>query len=192
MILFCCASCSTGDLEPPRTSTTISKNEPSQSGSNTRVSFSSDGMVRAVLNARGIRIYDQAHYTLLDSAVRVDFFDKENKHSSILTSRRAQINDLNKNMTAYDSVKVASDAGTLVETDSLVWDNSNKEIRSDAFVKITEANGRITRGHGFVSDQELQNYHILRPIIDAPSSVYQNSNSSPGLSTPFKTGMGGQ
>ena len=55
-------------------------------------------MVRAVLNARGVRIYDQAHYTLLDSAVRVDFFDKENKHSSILTSRRAQINDLNKNI----------------------------------------------------------------------------------------------
>jgi hypothetical protein len=90
-------------------------------------------------------------------------------------------------MTAYDSVKIVSDSGTLVETDSLLWDNNAKEIRSDAFVRITEKNGRITNGHGFVSDQDMENYHILHPIIDAPADSYQNPRSQAPLSTPFKT-----
>ncbi len=185
-LLIPLASCTSGDTEPPRTNIAADENQPTQTGSNTRVSFSSDGIVRAILNAKGIRMFERQHYTLLDSAVRVDFFDKENKHSSVLTGRRAFINDLNKNMTAYDSVRIVSDSGTTVLTDSLFWDNTTKEIRSDADVTISEKNGRITKGKGFVSDQDMTNYHILHPVIDAPSSVFQNPNTQQPLSTPFK------
>jgi len=189
LLLFCLfsfLSCTSGETEPPRTNMISDENQPTQTGSNTRVSFSSDGIVRAILNAKGIRMFERQHYTLLDSAVRVDFFDQENKHSSVLTSRRAFINDLNKNMTAYDSVRIVSDSGTTVITDSLFWDNTTKRIRSDANVTITEKNGRITRGKGFESDQDMTDYHILHPIIDAPAAVFQNPNAQQPLATPFK------
>ncbi len=184
-------SCTSGEIEPPKTTVALSQDQPTQIGSDTRVSFSSDGVVRAVLKAKGVRMYEQQHYTLLDSSVRVDFFNQQNIHSSVLTSRRAFINDLNKNMTAYDSVRIVSDSGTVVITDSLLWDNTKKEIRSDAFVRITEPNGRVTNGHGFVSDQELTNYHILHPIIDAPGD-FKNPNAPQPIATPFKTGLGNQ
>ena len=179
-------SCTSGEVEPPKTNIIATDDQPTQVGSNTRVTFSSDGIVRAIMNAKGVRMYERQHFTKLDSAVRVDFFNQDNQHSSVLTSHRAFINDLNKNMTAYDSVLIVSDSGTVVLTDSLFWDNTTKQIRSDADVKITEPNGRITRGKGFVSDQELTNYHILHPIIDAPAGVYQNPNVQQPLSTPFK------
>jgi LPS export ABC transporter protein LptC len=148
------------------------------------MSFSSDGKVRAVMNASGVRVFEQKRYTLLDSAVHVDFFDRDANHSSVLTSRRAFIDDNTHNMTAYDSVRVLSDSGTLVETDSLLWDNNTHKLHSDAFVRITEKSGRITRGHGFESDQDLVNYKILLPIIDAPSSTFENMNNAPAFSSP--------
>jgi LPS export ABC transporter protein LptC len=146
------------------------------------MTFSSDGKVRAVMNARGVRVFEAKRHTLLDSSVHVDFFDRESKHSSVLTSHRAYIDDNTKNMTAYDSVRILSDSGTLVQTDSLVWDNGTHKLRSDAFVQITERTGRITKGHGFESDQDLVNYKILLPIIDAPSNSFQNMNGAPAFS----------
>ena len=87
------------------------------------------------------------------------------------------IDDRTKNMIAYDSVRTKSDAGVLVETDSLVWDNVTRHIRSEAFVRITEKNGRITTGYGFESDQDLINYRIKRPTILAPR--WCRASSSP-------------
>ncbi len=141
--------------------------------------FTQSGIHRAILHAHQVRIYDNKRTTFLDSGLQVDFFNRDGIHSSVLTAARALINDQTKDMTAYDSVKVRSDAGALVETDSLVWIETEKVIRSEAFVRITEPNGRITTGMGFVSDQELTNYRILRPNIVAPESVYRTSNATP-------------
>lgn len=161
------------------------------------MTFSSEGKVRAVMNAIGVRMFELKRQTWLDSSVHVDFFDRNSDHSSVLTSHRAFIDDNTRNMTAYDSVKILSDSGTLVQTDSLIWDNGTHKIRSDAFVMISEKSGRITRGHGFESDQELVNYKILLPIIDAPSNSLEQFNgprsmTSPGssLSMPSPTVIG--
>ncbi len=186
-LVFLLASCSTNEVKPT-TAPLISSDElPSQTSAHTRMTFSSDGKVRAVMNAHGVRVFEGKRHTFLDSNVHVDFFDRESKHSSVLTSHRAFIDDNTKNMTAYDSVRILSDSGTLVQTDSLVWDNGTHKLRSDAFVRITEKTGRITKGHGFESDQDLVNYKILLPIIDAPSNSFQNMNGAPAFSTPSQT-----
>jgi LPS export ABC transporter protein LptC len=177
-------SCSSNEVKPTTAALTIADNLPTQTSHHTKMSFSSEGKVRAVLNAIGVRVFEQKRYTMLDSSVHLDFFDKETKHSSVLTSRRALIDDNSKDMTAYDSVKILSDSGTLVETDSLVWDNGTHKLHSDAFVRITEKTGRITRGHGFESDQDLVNYKILLPIIDAPTGAFQNFSNPGTLQSP--------
>lgn len=174
-----CMSCEEEEVLPKTLADAITKEDPTQTSWNARLSFSSDGVVRAVLSARRVRIYESERKTILDSTIQVDFFGTDSKHTSVLNSSWARINDASKDMTAYDSVTVLSDNGVLVETDSLVWDNQARTVRSDAFVRITEKNGRVTTGMGFVSDQNLVNYRILRPVIVAPSSVYSNSNASP-------------
>ena len=177
-------SCGSNEVKPNTASLTSSDDLPTQTSAHTRMAFSSDGKIRAVMNATGVRVFEQRRYTLLDTSVRVDFFDRESNHSSVLTSRRAFIDDNTKNMTAYDSVQVRSDSGTVVETDSLLWDNLLHRLHSDAFVKISEKSGRTTRGHGFESDQDLINYKILYPLIDAPSTTFENMNGSPAFSSP--------
>jgi LPS export ABC transporter protein LptC len=183
-IFFLLTSCSTKEVKPSTAPIIASDDLPSQTSAHTRMSFSSGGKIRAVMNAKGVRTFEQKRYTLLDSSVHVDFFDRDGNHSSILISHRAFIDDNTHNMTAYDSVRVLSDSGTLIETDSLLWDNTTHKLRSDAFVRITEKSGRITRGHGFESDQDLINYKILLPIIDAPSSTFESHNPAPAFSTP--------
>jgi LPS export ABC transporter protein LptC len=172
-------SCQDEEVKPDLLPVAITKEAPSQTSWNSQLSFSTDGVVRGVLTARRVRVYETHRRTVLDSTIKVDFFGADGKHTSVLRAEWAKINDASKDMTAYDSVKVRSDNGVLVETDSLVWMNLTRKVRSDAFVRITEKNGRITTGMGFESDQDLINYRILRPVITAPSSAFQSSNATP-------------
>ena len=181
--IFLLASCGSKEVKPSAVSNATADELPTQTSQHTRMSFSGEGKVRAVLNAIGVRVFEQKRHTLLDSSVHVDFFGSDGNHSSVLTSHRAFIDDNTKNMTAYDSVRILSDSGTLVQTDSLLWNNTTQKLHSDAFVRISEKSGRITRGRGFESDQDLINYKILFPIIDAPTNTFENSNR-PAFSTP--------
>jgi LPS export ABC transporter protein LptC len=177
------SSCEGDEVKPSTVPVTLSKEVPSQTSTNSRMTFSQDGAVKAVLNAGLVRIYESRRATYLDSNVKVNFFDRDGHHSSLLTSRRAVINDNTKDMTAYDSVKVKSDSGVFVETDSMVWSNTTRLIHSDAFVRITEKNGRITTGMGFESDQDFLSYQILRPTIITSAEDLKQLNSTPSFNS---------
>ena len=158
--------------------TEIGNDIPTQTSFNTSMRFTSEGSIRAILRAGRIRIYDPKQLTLLDSNVHVDFYNQQGQHSSQLFSKTAVINDVTKTMTAYTRVHIVSDSGTVVDTDSLVWDNKTQMLHSDAAVRIAEANRRITTGIGFESDQNLSHYRILRPTIVAPSQTMTSPSAS--------------
>jgi len=191
LLLLVIAGCGgSSDVKPTSIGNSTEADPPSQTSYNVLMNFSSDGIVRAVLTARRVRTFDVKRQTILDSTLKVDFYSPKAYHTNVLTARRALIDDRSKNMIAYDSVRTRSDHGVLVETDSLVWDNMARQIRSDAFVKITEKNGRITTGYGFESDQDLVNYRIKRPTIVAPRSSIENINASSSLSPSMQTTTG--
>lgn len=166
-------------VQPTVTGIVIEDEQPSQTSYDAELRFSNEGLPRADLHAGRIRVYDRRRQTVLDSNVKVDFYNGEGQHSSVLTARWANINDQTKYMVAYDSVKIVSDSGTTVYTDSLTWDNEHQKITSPAFVKIVEKTGRVTTGHGFESDQSLTNYKILRTTIVAPGSTLDQSSGAP-------------
>jgi LPS export ABC transporter protein LptC len=177
MLLGSCANDT--KVQPAVVPTVIPEEEPSQVSFDAQMKFSNEGLPRATLSAGRIRVYDKRRQTVLDSSVRVDFFDREGKHSSVLTARWANINDQTKYMVAYDSVKIVSDSGTTVYTDSLTWNNETQQITSPANVKIVEKSGRVTTGRGFESDQSLSNYKILKTTIVAPGSTLQQPTGGP-------------
>ena len=154
------------------------EDKPSQISHNTSMNFSSEGMLRAILHAGRVETYETKHYTWLDSGVKVDFYNSEGLHSSVLTSLTARVNSTNNNMTAYGHVHIVSDSGTTVDTDSLEWTNQSQTVHSDAPVHIVEKNGRVTDGIGFESDQGLAHYRILHPVIEAPTSTYEQSTGT--------------
>jgi LPS export ABC transporter protein LptC len=133
----------------------------SQESWNSTVTFTESGKVKAVLKAGHIAMYASQQQTLLDEGVQVDFFDQQERHTSVLTSKRGKVDDKTHDMEAYEQVVVVSDSGTVVETDTLLWTNSTRKVHSNDYVKITSPDESL-QGFGFESDQTLKNYTIFR------------------------------
>lgn len=134
---------------------------PTQESWNSSVVFSDSGIVRARLNAAHILIYESRRETILEGGIKIDFYNRDGSHSSVLTASRGRVDDATRNMEAFDNVRAVSDSGTVVTTEYLFWNNATKKIRSDRFVKVVSPKESL-QGYGFESDQDLKNYVIFR------------------------------
>jgi len=61
-----------------------------------------------------------------------------------------------------DSVVWRSRSGEILDTEELVWDESDQKLRSDRFVKITTLQD-VIHGYGFEADQGFTKWQIKRP-----------------------------
>lgn len=134
---------------------------PAQESWNSKIIFTDSGQTKAIMLTGHLRVFSQAQETLLDSNVRVDFFNRHGLKSTTLTALRGRIDDKNKDLYAYDNVVVTNDSGIVVETTELMWDNKRGKIVTDKFVTITTRTEKI-EGFGFESDQFIRNYIIYR------------------------------
>lgn len=134
---------------------------PSQESWNSTITFSDSARIKAILWAGHIARYAVQRYTILKDSVRVDFFDADQQHTSVLTARRGKVNDATHDFVAYDDVVVTSDSGTTLRTDSLFWHNATRKVYTQAFVDIISPTEHIM-GHGLESDQTLKNYKVFR------------------------------
>lgn len=134
---------------------------PTQESWNSTVVFTDSAQVKAILWAGHISMYADAHVTLLDDSVRVDFYDERGNHSSRLTARRGKVDDVTHDLEAYVNVTVRSDSGTTLTTERLFWNNATRKTHTDAFVDIVSPKEHIM-GHGMESDQALKNYRIFK------------------------------
>lgn len=133
----------------------------SQESWNSTITFSDSARIKAILWAGHIARFAVQRYTILEDSVRVDFFDADQQHTSVLTAKRGKVNDATQDFVAYDNVVVTSDSGTTLRTDSLFWNNSTRKVYTQAFVDIVSPTEHIM-GHGLESDQNLKNYKIFR------------------------------
>ena len=134
---------------------------PTQESWNSTIIFSDSALTKAILWAGHISRFSQLRYTLLEESLRVDFFDDEQNHTSLLVAKHGRVNDATQDFVAYGNVVVVSDSGTTLKTDSLFWNNSTRKISTQAFVDIVSPTEHIM-GTGMESDQNLKNYKIFR------------------------------
>ena len=134
---------------------------PSQESWNSTITFSDSARVKAILWAGHISRFSFQKYTLLADSVHVDFFDSDERHTSLLTAKRGRVNDATQDFVAHGNVVVISDSGTTLKTDSLSWNNSTRKIYTQAFVDIVSPTEHIM-GRGMESDQNLKDYKIFR------------------------------
>ena len=131
---------------------------PSQESWDSKIIITDSGILKAIVYADHIQVFDESKETLLEG-VKIHFFDEDEKKTSQLTSKRGRVDDNTQNMWAIDSVVALNDSGTVLETDELMWMNKTRKISTDKFVTITTDEERI-EGYGFVSDQGLDSYTI--------------------------------
>lgn len=151
-------ACSGERVKPPIDRTFQDQDIPTQESWNATVTFSDSGKIRAILYAGHIRMYADKHITLLDSSIKIDFYDVNEIKTTTLTSKRGRVDDITNDLFAIDSVVVESDS-IKITTEEMMWRNKDRKIVSDKFVTILSPKEKI-QGYGFESDQNLTNYVI--------------------------------
>ncbi|MCK9281093.1 MAG: LPS export ABC transporter periplasmic protein LptC [Melioribacteraceae bacterium] len=164
LIIFIFIGCGEEKVKP-EIDTNESKNMPIQESWNSKIIFSQEGRIKAVLFTQHLEIFDEKNESLLED-IKIEFYDSNNVKTTTLTALRGKVDDLTKNMYAIENVIVANDSGVVLTTDELMWRNSDEKIITDKFVKIV-SNEEIIEGYGLVSDQHLKNYVIKRITYSA-------------------------
>ncbi|MBL7921638.1 MAG: LPS export ABC transporter periplasmic protein LptC [Bacteroidia bacterium] len=138
------------------------KKSPSQVGDSVTLLFTDSAQLKIVLKANRMLIFTKnvsEPFTILPKGVFVTFFDTEEKISSTLKADYGIRYDQSKKMEARYKVEVVNKNGEKLETEKLTWDEFNKTIYTDAFVKITTAD-QIIMGKGLKSNQDFTKYSI--------------------------------
>jgi LPS export ABC transporter protein LptC len=144
---------------------------PDQESWNSTIFFTDSGRTRAILNAGHLRVFSNTKETLLDSNIRVDFYNNEEIHTTKLTAKRGKVDEKTNNLYALDSVVAVNDSGIVITSDVMMWRNRDRKIVSDKYVTIVSPKEKI-EGYGFESDQNLRNYIIYNiTYITTPDSL---------------------
>ena len=153
-------ACSDDKIKPSIDNSDEYDEIPTQESWNSKILFTEDGNLKAVLYADHLTRFSEKEESYLDQ-VRIDFFDGDGLNTSKLTSKKGRVDDATKNMFAIDSVVAVSDSGVTLLTDELMWNNKTQKITTDKFVTIISTDEKI-QGYGFESDQSLSNYVIYK------------------------------
>lgn len=168
LVLF--SFCSSKRVKPSVDGNLSVEELPSQESWNSVVTFSDSGKISAILYTGHLRKFDDKRETFLDKNIKVDFYDKQEVHTTTLTALKGKVDEATNNLFAIDSVVVTSDSVT-IKTDEMMWRNKDGKIISDKFVTVISPKEKI-QGYGFESDQSLKNYVIYNiTYVTRPDST---------------------
>lgn len=160
IFLFFIVSCSKENNE---ISIKSSSDYPDQESWGVTIILSDAGIERARIESDHLEKYNKKEFIILNDSVKVDFFDKQEKHVSTLFSSYAEVNQSSNNMVAIGGVIAVSDSGITLFTDTLIWNSKQEKMYTDDSIMITTDTQDTLYGIGFESDSDLKNWKILKP-----------------------------
>ncbi len=138
------------------------KKSPSQVGDSVTMLYTDSAQLKIMLKANRMLLFDKnvsEPFTILPKGVFVTFFDEEEKISTTLRANYGVRFDQSERMEARYAVEVVNKKGEKLETEKLIWDEKQKRIYTDAYVKITTAT-EVIRGKGMESNQDFTKYEL--------------------------------
>ena len=142
--------------------TTEKERIPAQESWNPVIRINSVGKENVQARAAYSAHYDDPREILFIGKVRLDFFDVDGAHSSIMTADTGRIDDRKNLFTARGNVFVESDSGMTLSTSILFWHETDEIIYTDQAIVLTTKTDTLY-GVGFESDANLQNWTITQP-----------------------------
>jgi hypothetical protein len=88
-------------------------------------------------------------------------FDAEGDSSAVLTADSLIYYDRQGQFDAFGDVLVVTQDRKRLRSSFLTWDEADRKIRTDRFVRITTPSERV-EGYGLVADENLDTYQIGR------------------------------
>lgn len=147
-------------IKPSVLPTIDSKTIPEQESWDSHIVISDSGLVRAVIDAGYLRVFEGSQQTQMSGGVVVRFFDTDGEQTSVLTSKEAIVDEKTNNLEAMGNVVVVSSDSSRLKTEHLYWDNQRQLVHTPEFVQISSPKEKL-QGHGFESDQSLHHYKIF-------------------------------
>ena len=102
----------------------------------------------------------KAPYNLMPKGVHLIIYDKELGTMGNLTADTGIQRVANNNIEFRKNVVARNAKGDVFTSDELVWDQVQKKMHSSKAVRINWANGDVTNGIGFTSDQSFEHWTI--------------------------------
>ncbi len=135
---------------------------PSQESWNPTIRINSVGKETVQARAAYSAHYDDPKEIIFIGKVRLDFFNQDGEHSSIMSADTGRIDDSNHLFTATGNVYVESDSGAILTTSILHWNENRESIYTDQAIILTTLTDTLY-GVGFESDANLENWTIRQP-----------------------------
>ncbi|HMB92253.1 MAG TPA: LPS export ABC transporter periplasmic protein LptC [Rhodothermales bacterium] len=103
----------------------------------------------------------RSHPDSLASRVIAHLFDASGDSSATVTADRMLYFDQEQRFEARGEVIVVTKEGKRLESEHLVWNEAEREVRTPGFVSITTETQRM-QGYGLVAEEDLATYRISR------------------------------
>lgn len=161
LLLFITFGCISSDQEAALPNST--EDYPDQESWDATILITKEANTIGYLKAGKIEKYSKKNITLLKENIKIDFYNNEGEHTSVLTSEGGKVFDINQDMVAYGNVVVISDSGMTLYTDTLRWENKKQKIISEVPIMITTEEGDTLYGDSFISDPNLRNREVINP-----------------------------
>lgn len=136
---------------------------PAQSMIKAEINYTDSARLQLRITAPEIHNYsaETENYTEFPLGVLARFFDRNGDVESQLSSNYAVYYTDKELWEAKDSVVVINKEGEILNTEQLFWDEKNKLIYSNSFVKVTRPDEIIT-GEGFEADENFTRWKIQK------------------------------
>ena len=101
-------------------------------------------------------------YTEMPNGVKVIFYDKNLVESSTIIADYGIRREKEKNIELRKNVVGTNAKGDTFTSDELIWDEGTKQIHSNKLVHVKMADGSITDGTSFVSDESFEHWKLVQ------------------------------
>lgn len=156
LILFSCA-------QEPLPEMQSREGLPDQESWGVTIILTDKGLMRAKIRSGHLEKYNEKEFVLLDRDVTVDFFDDKEQHTSVLTSKTAEVDQASNDMKALGNVVAVSDSGITLYSETLTWNSKDEKLHTKDNIMITTLEKDTLYGVGFESDSDMKNWKILSP-----------------------------
>ena len=143
--------------------------------------ISDSGITRYKIITEEWCIFDKKDppYWAFEKGVYLEKFDTLLHIDASIKADTAYYYDRNKLWELKGNVQIRSQRGDKFETSQMFWDEKNKTVYSDKYIKVEQEDKTLT-GYGFESNQELTEYVIKNTtgifiIEDTQSNTPQTS-----------------
>ena len=136
---------------------------PDQESWGVNIILTDQGIMRAKVESGHLEKYNEKEFILLNNNVKVDFYDANENHTSVLTSQEAEVDQKSNDMKAFGNVVVVSDSGITLYSETLSWKSMDEKLQTKEEIMITTLDNDTLYGIGFESDSDLKNWQIIEP-----------------------------